>query len=186
MKSIKYKIHFGEKAFSVNEWLYNYFNEVKEKPQLYNHLFDIIVGVKKQLLTAILILLAGYCNAQTKINSQTYYTSQSIDSIFKAERLVTFKKDSTLASQTAIQNAAFVSQITTLTNRVTTLEGKLPVITTRQDQQQVVINQTVARVTAHDTAIAKIRPTWTNPFDFLLIQGAAMDSLYLKNPIISK
>ena len=130
----------------------------------------------KQLITAILILLAGYCNAQTKvINSQTYYTSQSIDSIFKAERLVA-----------AIQTAAFVSQITNLTNRVATLEGKATVSTTRQDQQQVVINQTVTRVTAHDTALNKLKPTWTNPFDFLLIQGSVMDSLYLKNPIISK
>jgi len=45
-KEIKYTIHFGRKAFQVNEWLYNYFNSVKERPILYNRLFNIINGLK--------------------------------------------------------------------------------------------------------------------------------------------
>lgn len=46
-KEIKYKIHFGEKCYKVNEWLYNYFNKVKDKPLLYQKLYNIIIGIKK-------------------------------------------------------------------------------------------------------------------------------------------
>jgi len=44
----KHTIHFGKKKFVVNEWLYNYFNKVKDKPQLYENLFKILTGIKKQ------------------------------------------------------------------------------------------------------------------------------------------
>lgn len=46
-KEINYKIHFGKKSYSVNEWLYNYFNKVKESTRLYKRLFNIISGIKK-------------------------------------------------------------------------------------------------------------------------------------------
>lgn len=177
MKNIKYKIHFGEKAFSVNEWLYNYFNEVKEKPQLYNQLFNVMAGtMKKDIIVIAILLLSLGLKAQTiTINRQTYYTSQSVDTLL-------YKRDTAFANTTA----RFVAQLTTLTNRVAILEGKATVSNTRQDQQQVVINQTVTRVNGHDTVLAKLKPTWVNPPDFLLIQGTAMDSLYLRNQIIPK
>lgn len=41
-----YRIHFGRKAtFVVNEWLYNYFNSVKDKPTAYNRLYKILTSV---------------------------------------------------------------------------------------------------------------------------------------------
>ena len=44
---IKYRIHFGEsKSFKVNEWLYNYFNEVKNDEERYGELYKILTGVK--------------------------------------------------------------------------------------------------------------------------------------------
>ena len=97
---IKYKIHFGEKAFSVNEWLYNYFNEVKEKPHLYNQLFDIIVGVKKQLLTAILILTVSFASAQKQV-----YSISSTDSIVRV-----------LRGEIAVLQNQIVQQQTSITN----------------------------------------------------------------------
>lgn len=47
MKEVNRTIHFGEKSFKVNEWLYNYFNEVKGNPVLYKRLFNILTGLKK-------------------------------------------------------------------------------------------------------------------------------------------
>lgn len=45
-KEIKHKIHFGKNTYCVNEWLYNYFNKVKDKPRKYSELFNIISGLK--------------------------------------------------------------------------------------------------------------------------------------------
>ena len=45
---MKYTIHFGENSFKVNEWLYNYFNSVKNKPKEYKQLYRIITGVSNK------------------------------------------------------------------------------------------------------------------------------------------
>ena len=45
---MKYKIHFENKvSFTVNEWLYNYFNSVKNNSKKYNELYNILTGLKK-------------------------------------------------------------------------------------------------------------------------------------------
>lgn len=48
MSQVNHTIHFGKKSFKVNKYLYDYFNKVKEKPKLYNHLFKILNGVKRR------------------------------------------------------------------------------------------------------------------------------------------
>ena len=46
---MRYKIHFGKKSFITNEWLYDYFNSVKEKPILYKRLYNILTGIKTKI-----------------------------------------------------------------------------------------------------------------------------------------
>lgn len=42
---IKYYIHFGNTAsFEVNEWLYKYFNKVKNNSEKYNLLYKLLIN----------------------------------------------------------------------------------------------------------------------------------------------
>lgn len=45
--TIKHTIHFGKESFQVNEWLYDYFNKVKDMPTRYDDLYKILTGVVK-------------------------------------------------------------------------------------------------------------------------------------------
>lgn len=118
----------------------------------------------KKILTVLLIITAAFAQAQTTqvINKQTYYLAISVDTLF------------------ARQGRAFDAKLTAL---ATTLSA-------RQDQQQKAItdNQvaTLARLTGIDTTLVKVRPSWFNPFDFVINSSATVDSFYLKNTIISK
>lgn len=44
-REIRYTIHFGNTAsFRVHEWIYSYFNKVKNDPIKYNRLYNFLMA----------------------------------------------------------------------------------------------------------------------------------------------
>lgn len=73
MSKVNHTIHFGEKSFKVNEFLYGYFNKVKDKPELYKQLFEILDGGLQEIVREECIDFGLHLENLPEINKMTVH-----------------------------------------------------------------------------------------------------------------